>query len=738
MGDTTKNAAFRGESPVKKPSVASVAGKEPLLALLHQTAVAANEANTVEDAYGRALESICSWTGWHAGHVLEPAESGESVLLPTGVWHMDGSDAFHDLRKTRDKERFRRGAGLLGRVWVLGEPAWAESAEDSPGLAALGVRGRIASPILIGLEVVAVLEFFADSPQPPDPSVFQALHQIGIQLGHVVERQQNRERLRRNLVDNEIIAAIMRLALTPISLDEMLQKTLDMVLSSHGLGLEAKGCIFITDRRARQLEMRAQKGLATEIRETCSKLDFGRCLCGKAAESGEVVYADRIDERHEITYPGIQPHGHYCVPIQSEGEVLGVLNFYVPEGHARNQWEDHLVHTVADTLAGVIRRMEASENYLRAESKLHAVAQSASDAIISTDNKGVIRSWSAGAELMFGHSEAQMVGQHLTGVIPDRYQAVHIEGLKRMCQDQAGRRAVGRTLDLIGRRKGGEMFPIEVSIGSWTEKSEAFFSIVIRDATERKNAERALSRAKEKAELANRAKSEFLANISHELRTPLNAIIGFSDLIAGEMLGAIGKPEYLEYARDINASGQRLLDLIIDILDVSRLETETQELSEEAVALEDLFESAHRLVKERTERAGLTLAVDAPPEETKVRIDPRLVKQILLHLLTNSIKFTPKGGTVRLSAEIAENGMMLIDVSDTGIGISPEDIDRVLEPFAQADGSLARKFEGAGLGLPLSMKLTELHGGKLSIDSSPGMGTTVTVRLPSYRVIATD
>jgi len=254
------------------------------------------------------------------------------------------------------------------------------------------------------------------------------------------------------------------------------------------------------------------------------------------------------------------------------------------------------------------------------------------------------------------------------------------------------------------------------------------------DITDRKGAELALLAAKEEAELASRSKTEFLANMSHELRTPLNAIIGFSQVMADEMMGPIGSPRYAGYAHDIYTSAQHLLGIISDILDVSKLDAGKVELDDEEAELPAVVGDVVRLVHERARVLELELDIDVPRGLPLVRVDVLKLKQVLLNLVTNAIKFSHAGGRVLVRAH-ADDDAILLAVSDRGIGMDAAEIATAVSRFGQVASAWSRKHPGTGLGLPLAIGLVELHGGTVAIESRKGVGTTVTVRLPGDRIV---
>ncbi|MDE1149097.1 MAG: ATP-binding protein [Azospirillaceae bacterium] len=421
-------------------------------------------------------------------------------------------------------------------------------------------------------------------------------------------------------------------------------------------------------------------------------------------------------------------------------------------GLERQAWEVEavlvfgLALTLGITLVLMVSRRRAHDRTVllasleQANAVLHANERKYRD-IYENAVEGMFTVTIGGAFLSANPAMARMLGygseEELAVAVPDAWSQLFIDQHLRadFTRDVAERGAV-QDFTAEMRRRDGTALWVSLSARVLLDSAGRAYAFqgTADDVTDRRGAEVALRLAKEQSEFASRSKTEFLANMSHELRTPLNAIIGFSEIIGSQSLGAIGNPAYAEYARDVHDSGRMLLDLINDILDLSKIEAGKRELNEHMVDLPRVFASGLRVVKERAIRGGINLQTNYAAFLPRLRADEVALKQLLSNLLANAVKFTLKGGSVTLGAVVDDQGRLAITVTDTGIGMRPEDIGRALEPFRQIENPLTRTAGGAGLGLPLVRALVELHGGTLEIDSAPGAGTTARVLMPADRV----
>ena len=371
------------------------------------------------------------------------------------------------------------------------------------------------------------------------------------------------------------------------------------------------------------------------------------------------------------------------------------------------------------------------------EARKSAILEAALDCIITMDERGHIMEFNPAAERTFGYRESEVVGADLAEkIIPPQLREAHRRGMAHYFKTGVGP-MLGKRIEVTAMRADGSEFPVELAITTIRLGPKRLFTAYLRDITARKRQEEALLVAKEtdaaNADLAraNRLKDEFLANMSHELRTPLNAILGMSEAMLEQVLGPLTEKQTRSLSV-VHESGAHLLALINDILDLSKIEAGKMSLQFEAVDIKAVCEASLRLVKEAAQRKRLNLTFTRACDGADVRGDERRIKQILVNLLTNAVKFTREGGRVTMEVSLdAERDTANFSVADSGIGIAPEDLEKLFKPFVQLDSGLARRHEGTGLGLALVWRLSELHGGSVSVQSTVGEGTLFTVTLPT-------
>lgn len=427
-------------------------------------------------------------------------------------------------------------------------------------------------------------------------------------------------------------------------------------------------------------------------------------------------------------------------PVPLDGGSLRWIN---ARGQARGSRGEDGFSFILGVALDVTEARRARAQAQSAENRLRDGIESVSDAFVLFDRHGRLVLWNQAFKDAFNFSDEAV----RKGALKDdlnRIASLAIRTERPSAEGRAGAREVelndGRVLQLSERftGDGGTVVTaadvtairrqeverqmaadsLRVTVGQ-LETSQEKLSLLARKY------EIAMTRA----EAANQAKSEFLANMSHELRTPLNAINGFSEIMAGEMFGPLGDARYKGYAADILRSGQHLLSLINDILDMAKIEAGKMTLHYEPVSLTDLCEEAIRLMRGKAEESGLTLILNAPPLP-EIEADYRGLKQVMLNLISNAVKFTPGGGQITVSVERPIQGRIRIAVTDTGIGIAAEDLARLANPFEQVEGQHSKTTQGTGLGLSLTKALIELHHGSMVMESEPGVGTTVSFDIP--------
>lgn len=456
----------------------------------------------------------------------------------------------------------------------------------------------------------------------------------------------------------------------------------------------------------------------------------------------------------------IHPRYHEAVlHALRQAQTFGTfdVSFPVPDAQGRARWIDARGQARGDrgddgftSVLGVAldtteaRRAKAQAQ--AAESRLRDGIESVSDAFVLFDKQGrLILSNQAFQDAFAFESGVLRKGAFKQDL--NQIAALAIKSDQPAAGERAGAREVelhdGRWLQLIERftSDGGSVVTaadITAIKQKEAERQRATerLHVTITELEDREEKLSQLARKYEvamtRAEAANQAKSEFLANMSHELRTPLNAINGFSEIMAGEMFGPLGDPKYKGYAADILKSGQHLLSLINDVLDMAKIEAGKLTLHYETVSLKEVVDDAARLMRGKIQEAGLNLLVDAP-DLPEIEADYRGLKQVVLNLISNAVKFTPEDGHIVVALSREDDDRLRVAVTDTGIGIAAEDLTRLARPFEQVEGQHSKTTQGTGLGLALTKSLIELHGGTLSIESEPGRGTTVSFDLPIRR-----
>lgn len=441
----------------------------------------------------------------------------------------------------------------------------------------------------------------------------------------------------------------------------------------------------------------------------------------------EIVHPD---DRNELL-------SKFIDAFEAKETVLCTTRFLAGDGAYRHikihAYAEPDAHNEIGALVGlaedVTQEMLAREALQCSEAKYRLIAEQASDVIHHLSPDGRLLYVSPSVESVLGYAPDEFMA--LSGVSSH----VHPDDLRRL---SLGYREFARKRDMLRleyrfRHRAGHYVWLETTMRAVREPDGDLKEIIgmTRDMSERKKHEMELMDARERAEAANRTKSRFLANMSHELRTPLNAIIGFSDMLKLEMFGKLGNARYLEYAQLINESGGLLLDLISDILDMSKIEAGKYDLHCEQVDIEKIIEQALKLVHGRAETNGLTVLVRVSPDVARLPFmaDERALKQILLNLLSNAVKFTPAGGQIVVGV-VPVDGAVRLRVEDTGRGIAADQIPRLAHAFEQVSNDAELSKQGTGLGLALVRSLAELHGGSIRIESELGKGTCVSVDLP--------
>jgi PAS domain S-box-containing protein len=475
-----------------------------------------------------------------------------------------------------------------------------------------------------------------------------------------------------------------------------------------------------------------------EFRNASCNMQFsrGQGLPGLVWESGEpawlpnVAFEPRFPRAGSAAAGGL--HAAFAFPIHVHGTVAGVVEFYNSEILEPDEALLRTITTVGHQIGQYLERHRAQEALRESELRKSAILETALDAVVTIDHESRVLEFNRSAEETFGYSRDHAIGRSMPElIIPPRFRDAHFAGLRRYIETGVGS-IIGRRVELTGLRSDGSEFPLELAITRIPIEGEPVFTAYLRDITGRKLAVEELRTAKEAAETANQAKSDFLASMSHELRTPLNAIIGYSEMLEEEAED-LKQPHIISDLRKIHGAGKHLLSLINDVLDLSKIEAGRMELFIENFDVAAMVESVINTVQPLAARKGNELAVKTGGNLGVMSSDVTKVRQSLFNLLSNASKFTERG-TIQLAVtrERRDDADWIeFRVIDTGIGIAEDRLEDVFEPFLQVDEGRGRKYGGTGLGLAITKRFCQMMDGRISVKSEPGKGSEFTIVLPA-------
>jgi PAS domain S-box-containing protein len=543
---------------------------------------------------------------------------------------------------------------------------------------------------------------------------------------------------------------LLEIILRGESLDETLGKCLDQLLAVPWLAVQPRGGIHLMAESGDHLDLTVARGLPPPVLGQCSHLPLDRCLCGKAAATHQIVFASHVDARHEISYPGMADHGHYCLPLLDNREqVMGVLVLYLQPDTQRNPAREQYLATVADILASYILRKrgeialqrsqaelsshqsqleklvaERTVDLATSEGRTRAVLHSMADGVIQIDARGTILLANQATGTLFGYPAEELVGSNVSMLMPEPQRTAHDGYIERYLRTREAH-ILGKHIEVEGRRKDGSQFPLALAVNELVDDAGTTFIGVLRDLTPQREAEAEREVARREAERLALVKSAFLANMSHEIRTPLGAVIGLARI---GMRESSGLRVHGTCAR-ILESGEHLLAVVNDILDFSKIEAGKLVIENKPLRLSGVIDASLGMVAERAAAKRLVIeyrmATDLPVWVTG---DALRIRQILVNLLSNAVKFTAKG---QIALIVLRNDKEIwFSVRDEGIGMTAEQLGHLFAPFEQADASTTRQYGGTGLGLAISQNLASLMGGDIKVISLPNWGSTFTLRLP--------
>ena len=540
----------------------------------------------------------------------------------------------------------------------------------------------------------------------------------------ITKRKEAEDGLRHSQESQKVVSALLKMALQPLSIEETLLHSLDIIHAFPWLDTKKQGAIFLLDDKTNELVLAAQKGFDKKMLSACSRVPLGECLCGLSASNNSIVFSDSSNTTINMRSTTQLHHGIYCIPLGANDRIIGVLNLYVDVEAKQNALNDAFLLSVSQTLTSIIERKQVDMAQEESEKRVTLALKGGDlgfwDVDLKTGESIVNDRWSEILDYDPGELyPSQKIWKN----------TLHHEDRRRVLRlghDYRNGKVSDYEVEYRALTKHGDIKWV-LSKGaavSWDDKGHPTRMIgTVLDITERKRLEEEWFQAKVAAEIASQAKSDFLANMSHEIRTPMNAIIGMSHLCLQTELN----PKQRDYLTKTHNAANSLLRIINDILDFSKIEAGKLDMESIDFALEEALSNLSAVIMVKAHEKDLELVmntgVDIPPGMVG---DPLRLGQVLTNLANNAIKFTNKGevGIVTELVEKNQNTVKLrFTVHDTGIGLTPDQIKQLFKAFIQADASTTRNYGGSGLGLIISQRLVEIMGGKIWVESEEWVGS---------------
>jgi|GEM_PF-1934326 len=557
----------------------------------------------------------------------------------------------------------------------------------------------------------------------------------------LLERNMHREdaeELSQSYKTMELLNRILDLALKGSTLQNFLNDFMEQTVAISDLGLLPKSALFLVDENyPRHLRLMAHYGLDQSLLTTCRLVKFGHCLCGRAASDGKVHFTDRIDERHDNTYEGIEPHGHYCIPILSPArQLIGLYNVYTKPGVPHDQHVEDFLVTLATALSGIIHFKQTSQLVMESEEKHRVITSTAQEAIITIDQQGKTTFWNPAATRIFGYSEEEALGVELHRLItPERFLSQAHQGLGNFFKYGQGP-LIDQTIEISGRRKDGSEIDVEMSLSALRHQEHWTALGILRDISSRKKNEN--EKAQLQTQLRQAQKMEAIGTlaggIAHDFNNILSSILGYAELVREEMPGI--NPETIDDIDQVIKAGNRAKDLVRQILTFSRQNPEESV----PVQISLIVKEALKLLRSSLP-SSIEIRQIISESALTVFADPSQIHQVLMNLCTNSFRaMREKGGILEVRLEsfipdrtfteaypdlLADTYLCLV-VKDTGIGMDSTIIPRIFEPYFSTN----KKEDGTGLGLAVVHGIVNRLGGVIEVSSTVDVGSTFRVYLP--------